>query len=208
MKQTVTIGGRRRRGAGGTWAAIILGASLGSSGTFAVAAAQSTAGVPAKAPTSTYNYGPGPQTPACAQGQVRLALSAPKGSYYGGSPVPFKVQIVNLSSRACSITALQPPSGLSTELVYVQLFDARGRRVLIPGGPPGLRARMLPQSLHAHQVFSYTCTWNGRAWTALRSTHPSGALGSPAPAGRYSAEAVLANPPIQTAPLNFVLKAR
>jgi hypothetical protein len=44
-------------------------------------------------------------------------------------------------------------------------LPSHGRRVLVPGGPPGLRARMLPTALAAHQVFSYTCTWTGRVWT-------------------------------------------
>ena len=135
-------------------------------------------------------------------------LSLPHANYYGGSPVPFRVQIINLTSQPCSVTALQPPSGLTTELVYVRILDSHGRRVLIPGGPPGLRVRMLPTALAAHQVFSYTCTWTGRVWTGTGAGQSPGLGGVPAPSGRYTAVAVLANPAIQTGPLHFVLKAR
>ena len=144
--------------------------------------------------------------PACARGQLRLVLSLPHANYYGGSPVPFRVQIINLTSQPCSVTALQPPSGLTTELVYVRILDSHGRRVLIPGGPPGLRVRMLPTALAAHQVFSYTCTWTGRVWTGTGAGQPPGLGGVPAPSGRYTAVAVLANPAVQTGPLHFVLK--
>ena len=135
-------------------------------------------------------------------------LSLPHANYYGGSPVPFRVQIVNLTSQPCGVTALQPPSGLTTELVYVRIFDSHSRGVLIPGGPPGLRVRMLPTALAAHQVFSYTCTWTGRVWTGTGAGQPPGLGGVLAPSGRYTAVAVLANPAIQTGPMHFVLKAR
>ena len=149
-----------------------------------------------------------PQTPACTRGQVRLTVSLPVANYYGGSPVPFKVRLANVSSQPCSVTALEPPSGLATELVFVRLFDSFGRRVLIPGGPPGLRVRMLPKSLAAHQVFSYICSWSGRVWTGSAGPRPGRLGGVPAPAGRYTAVAILANPAVQTGPLHFVLKAR
>ena len=148
------------------------------------------------------------EEPACARGQLRLVLSLPHANYYGGSPVPFRVQMINLTSQPCSVTALQPPSGLTTELVYVRIIDSHSRRVLIPGGPPGLRVRMLPTALAAHQVFSYTCTWTGRVWTGTGAGQPPGLGGVPAPSGRYTAVAVLANPAVQTAPLHFVLNAR
>jgi hypothetical protein len=206
---------RRRPGQGAAgWGAVvkgtavIMGASLGTFSLLTAAAAQTTTTPSAKIPGSTYTYGPRPPAPACTRRQVRLSVSLPPGDYYGGSPVPFKVQIANLSPTACSITALPPPSGLTTELVYVRIFDANGRRVLVPGGPPGLRARMLPQSLKAHQVFSYACTWNGRTWLAVGVSRSSGPLGAPAPAGRYTAEALLARPSAQTGALHFVLKGR
>ena len=193
--------------AAGMWAAVLGATSFGVLGLAPGAAAQTTQPAAHGAATS-YGYGPGPQTPACARGQVRLTISLPVANYYGGSPVPFKVRMTNVSSQPCSVTALEPPSGLATELVYVRIFDSLGRRVLIPGGPPGLRVRMLPKSLAAHQVFSYICSWSGRVWTGSAGPQPRRLGGVPAPAGRYTGIAALANPAVQTGPLHFVLKAR
>ncbi len=207
MKHTTLNQRSRPARAAGTWAAVLGATSFGVLGLAPGAGAEATQ-PSAQAPPTSYGYGPGPKAPACTQGQVRLTLGLPVARYYGGSPVPFKVRMTNVSSQPCSVTALQPPSGLTTELVYVRLFDSRGRRVLIPGGPPGLRVRMLPQSLAAHQVFSYVCSWSGRVWTGTAGPQTPGLGGVPAPAGRYAGIAVLANPALQTGPLHFVLKAR
>jgi hypothetical protein len=196
-------------GIGGAGVAVLLGASALGATVLAPGAGAQVAWVQATNTTAAhYGYGPGPEEPACARGQLHLALSLPHVNYYRGSPVPFRVQITNLTSRPCRVTALQPPSGLTTELVYVRISDSHGRRVLIPGGPPGLRVRMLPTALAAHQVFSYTCTWTGRVWTGTGAGQRPGLGGVPAPTGRYTAIAVLANPAIQTGPLHFVLKPR
>jgi hypothetical protein len=207
----IRIGGIGRGGIrmGGIGVAVLLGASALGGTVLAPGAGAQVAWVQATETAAThYGYGPGPKEPACAGGQLRLVLRLPHANYYGGSPVPFRVQIINLTSQPCSVTALQPPSGLTTELVYVRILDSHGRRVLIPGGPPGLRVRMLPTALAAHQVFSYTCTWTGRVWTGTGVGQPPGLGGVPAPSGRYTAVAVLANPAVQTGPLHFVLKAR
>jgi hypothetical protein len=193
--------------AAGTRAAALALATFGVLGLAAGAGAQTTP-PSAHVPPTSYGYGPGPLAPACAQGQVRLALSLPVAGYFGGSPVPFKVRMTNVSSHPCSVTALPAPSGLATELVYVRIFDSHRRRVLIPGGPPGLRVRMLPRSLAAHQVFSYICSWSGRVWTRRAGPQAVGLGGVPAPAGGYTGIAVLAHPALQTGPLHFILKAR
>jgi hypothetical protein len=196
-------------GMGGIGVVVLLGASALAGTVLAQGAGAQVAWVQAAETTGThYEYGPGPKEPACGRGQLHLVLSLPHADYYGGSPVPFKVQVINLTSQPCGVTALQPPSGLTTELVYVRIFDSHGRRVLIPGGPPGLRVRMLPTALAAHQVFSYTCTWTGHVWTGTGAGEPPRLGGVPAPPGRYTAVAVLANPAIQTGPLHFALKPR
>ena len=207
MNQTMLNQRSRPSHAAGMWAVVLGATSFGVLGLVPGASAQPTQPA-AHAAATSYGYGPGPQTPACTRGQVRLTVSLPVANYYGGSPVPFKVRLANVSSQPCSVTALEPPSGLTTELVYVRLFDSFGRRVLIPGGPPGLRVRMLPKSLAAHQVFSYICSWSGRVWTGSAGPRPGRLGGVPAPAGRYTAVAILAKPAVQTGPLHFVLKAR
>jgi hypothetical protein len=197
---------QRSRHTGATWAAMVVAALL--LGMLAIGQGASAQAPPSAAQQTSANqdYGAGPQSTACGKGQVHMAVRVPRSSYFVGSSVPFKVQIANVSAHPCSVTALQPLSGLATELVYVRIFDSHGRRVLIPGGPPGLRVRMLPQSLASHQVFSYTCRWSGRVWAQPGAPHSAVLGGMPAPAGRYTAVAILANPALQTGPLHFVLK--
>ena len=170
----------------------------------AQAQAQQTGG--AETNMDGYRYDPGPDLPACTRGQVRLQISLPPGTYDSGSAVPFQVRLSNISSKACSVTALQPPSGLATQLIYVRIFDSEHREILIPNRFPGIMIRMLPRSLAPHRGFAYKCPWDGRIWSTAVGGPAAKLGGITAPPGSYEAIAVIANPAMETGPLRFVLK--